>query len=158
MEILPAWLWFIAGLSLLVVELNTATFFFGTVGFGALVASLADFLLPGEIGSFVVFVVGTGLAAYLAWKFDIYSSSQETLRTGADRLIDETGTVEEEIDPSTGDGVVLVNGEKWRAEPVDDVKIGTGKRIVVEDIEGTSLVVSEFEEDSGEKNKDPEEG
>ncbi len=158
MEIIPAWLWFIAGLGLLIIELNTATFFFGTVGFGALVASLADFFLPGEIGSFVVFVIGTGFAAYLAWKFDIYSSSRETLRTGVDRLINEIGTVEEEIDPSTGDGVVLVNGEKWRAESSDDAKIHVGKKIVVENIEGTSLVVREIEDDSSDKVKTPEEG
>lgn len=158
MEIIPAWLWFVAGLGMLIIELNTATFFFGTVGFGALVASLADFFLPGEIGSFVVFVVGTGLAAYLAWKFDIYSSSQQTLKTGADRLVDEIGTVEEKIDPSTGDGIVLVNGERWRAESVEDVKIDTGNRIVVENIEGTSLVVRELEDDSSDKDETLEEG
>ncbi|MFB6214730.1 MAG: NfeD family protein [Candidatus Bipolaricaulia bacterium] len=158
MEIIPSWLWFVAGLGLLIVELNTATFFFGTVGFGALVASLADFFLPGEIGSFVVFVVGTGLAAYLAWKFDIYSSSQETLRTGADRLIDEVGTVEEGVDPSTGDGVVLVNGEKWRAESAEEVKIDVGKRVAVENIDGTSLVVREIENDSSDRSETLEEG
>lgn len=158
MEIIPYWLWFVAGLGLLIVELNTATFFFGTVGFGALVASLADFFLPGEIGSFVVFVVGTGLAAYLAWKFDIYSSSKETLRTGADRLIEEVGTVEEEIDPSTGDGIVLVNGERWRAESAEEVKIDVGNRVVVENIEGTSLVVREIEGDRSDRGKTSEEG
>ena len=158
MELIPAWLWFIAGLGLLIIELNTATFFFGTVGFGALLASLADFFIPGEIGSFIVFVAGTGLAAYFAWKFDIYSSSRKTLKTGPDRLIGEIGTVKEEINPETGDGVVLVEGEKWRAEPTNEVKINTGKKVVIENIEGTSLVVSEIKDDSSVKTKSPEEG
>ncbi len=158
MEIIPYWLWFITGLGLLVVELNTATFFFGTVGFGALVASLADFFIPGEIGSFVVFVIGTGFAAYLAWKFDIYSSSRETLKTGPDRLIDEVGTVEEKINPSTGDGVVLVNGEKWRGESIDEVKIDAGTKVVVKNIEGTSLVVREIDDDNSGSVQTPEEG
>lgn len=158
MEIIPYWLWFVAGLGLLIVELNTATFFFGTVGFGALVASLADFFIPGEIGSFVVFVVGTGFAAYLAWKFDIYSSSRGTLKTGADRLIGEVGTVEEEINPSTGDGVVLINGEKWRGESTDNVKIDAGTGVVVENIEGTSLVVRQVEDDNSGSVEPPEEG
>ena len=158
MEIIPAWLWFVAGLGLLIIELNTATFFFGTVGFGALVASLADFFLPGEVGSFVTFVVGTGLAAYLAWKFDIYSSSRETLRTGADRLIGEVGTVEQGINPSTGDGVVIVNGEKWRAESVNEVQIDVDKKIVVENIEGTALVVRALEDDNSGEVNNPEEG
>jgi len=158
MEIIPAWLWFIAGLALLVVELNTATFFFGTVGFGALLASLVDFFIPGEIGSFIAFVAGTAVAAYMAWKFDIYSSSRETLRTGADRLIEEVGTVDEKINPATGDGVVIVNGEKWRAESADEVQIEAGEKVIVNSIDGTSLVVRKLEEDSLAEASTSEEG
>ncbi len=157
MELIPAWLWFIAGLGFLVLELTTVTFFFGTVGFGALIASLVDFLFPGEIGSFIAFVAGTGLAAYLAWKFDIYSS-EGGIKTGADRLINERGTVEERIDPAKGDGIVVVNGERWRAESSNDELIEKGETVEVMSIEGTSLVVEPCEmiEQGGSNN--PEEG
>ena len=157
MEILPSWLWFIAGLGLLVIELNTATFFFGTVGFGALLASLVDFFFAGETASFVAFVSGTGLAAYMAWKFDIYSSSRETLKTGPDRLIGEKGTVEETIDPVTGDGVVVINGEKWRAETATDETIEVDDKVVVRSVEGTALVV-ERAGDEKHREDTPEEG
>jgi membrane protein implicated in regulation of membrane protease activity len=157
MELIPTWLWFIAGLGLLVLELTTVTFFFGTVGFGALVASLVDFLFPGEIGSFIAFAVGTGLAAYLAWKFDIYSS-EGGIKTGADRLISERGTVEERIDPAKGDGIVVVNGERWRAESPNDESIDKGETVEVNSIEGTSLVVVPFEETEQESSSNPEEG
>ncbi len=159
MELIPAWLWFIAGLGLLIIEMNTATFFFGTVGFGALLASLIDFLpfIQGEIASFVTFVVGTGIAAYMAWKFDIYSSSRETLKTGADRLIGEKGIVEEKIDPATGEGVVVVNGEKWRAESVTGVPIEAEKEIVVKSVEGTSLVVDGIDGDNLDEEPNREE-
>lgn len=159
MDIIPFWMWFIAGLGLLILELNTATFFFGTVGFGALIASLVDFLPPqGEAYSFIAFVLGTGLAAYLAWEFDIYSSSEGGLRTGADRLIDEVGSVEEEVNPTTGDGIVVVNGEKWRAESTTEDPIAEGGKVVVNDIEGTSLVVESIEEDKKKNLNTPEEG
>ncbi|MBS3740165.1 NfeD family protein [Candidatus Bipolaricaulota bacterium] len=158
MEIIPFWLWFIAGIGLLILELNTATFFFGTVGFGALIASLVDFLPPqGETYSFIAFILGTGLAAYLAWEFDIYSSAEGGLRTGADRLIDEVGTVEEEVNPTTGDGIVVVNGEKWRAESTTGDPIAKGAKVVVKDIEGTSLVVESTKKDKKNLNT-PEEG
>ncbi len=150
MDLIPAWLWFIAGLGLLILELNTATFFFSTVGFGALIASLVDFLLPGEIASFITFVVATGIAAYMAWKFDIYSSSRKTLKTGPDRLVGEVGVVTEKIDPATGDGVVVVNGEKWRAEPGEEATatIEVEDKVVVESVEGTALVVGEVDDDN----------
>ncbi len=157
MDLIPAWLWFLAGLGLLVVEMNTATFFFGTVGFGALVASLVDFFIPGEISSFVAFVLATGFAAYMAWKFDIYSSSQETLKTGADRLIGETGLVEEEINPATGEGVVVVNGEKWRAESKTGEPIMEEEAILVKSVEGTSLVVDVADADNVVEGPDREE-
>ena len=152
MELIPAWLWFIAGLILLVIELNTATFFFGTVGFGALLASLADFFTAGELASFVTFVLGTAFAAYMAWKFDIYSSSQVTLRTGPDRLIGEIGTVEDKIDPLTGEGVIVVDGEKWRAETSSDDPIENGEKVVVRGVEGTALVVEKADRDSINEN------
>lgn len=152
MDIIPFWLWFIAGLGLLVLELNTATFFFGTVGFGALIATLVDFLIPhNEVYSFVAFVLGTGLAAYLAWEFDIYSTSEGGIKTGADRLIDKIGTVEEPINPTTGNGIVVVNGEKWRAESASGDQIDEGTEIVIKSVEGTSLVVDSAEK-AGDNN------
>lgn len=157
MDLIPSWLWFVAGLGLLVLELNTASFFFGTVGFGALIASLVDFLFPGEIVSFVAFVLGTGIAAYLAWKFDIYSS-KGGIKTGADRLIDEVGTVEEEVDPVTGGGIVVVKGEKWRAESATETDIQKGESVVIKNIEGTSLVVEPAGEADESDINNPEEG
>ncbi|MFP4136543.1 MAG: NfeD family protein [Candidatus Acetothermia bacterium] len=157
MDLIPAWLWFIAGLALLVLELSTVTFFFGTVGFGALLASLLDFLFPGEIVSFVGFIAGTGIAAYLAWKFDIYSS-EGGIKTGADRLIGKIGTVEEKVDPVTGGGIVVVKGEKWRAESADSSTIDEGSSVVIDDIEGTSLVVEEAQEASEAEQSTSEEG
>lgn len=141
MELIPTWLWFVSGLVFLVVELNTVTFFFGIVGVGALFASLTDLFFVSEIPSFITFILGSSLVAYLAWKFNIYSESASGIRTGADRLIGKTGIVEEKINPSRGTGIVTVEGEKWRAKSRDERTIAEESEVTIMEIDGTTLVV-----------------
>jgi len=144
MELIPTWLWFASGLFFLIVELNTVTFFFGIVGVGALIASLVDLFFAGEVPSFMAFILGSSLAAYIAWKFNIYSTAEEGIKTGADRLIDEKGIVQEEIDPAAGTGIVQVEGERWRAKTDDEEIISEDERVIVRNIEGTTLVVEKL--------------
>lgn len=141
MEIIPTWVWFASGLLFLVIELNTVTFFFGIVGVGALLAAVVDLFFAGEISSFITFILGSSVAAYLAWKLNIYSGSSSGIRTGADRLIGKIGVVEEQIQSSTGSGIITVEGEKWRAKSNLDENIKEGTKVIVKNIEGTTLVV-----------------
>ncbi|MBS3812533.1 NfeD family protein [Candidatus Bipolaricaulota bacterium] len=141
MELIPTWVWFVSGLLFLVVELNTATFFFGIVGVGALFASLTDLFFSGELAAFIVFIIGSSLAAYLAWKLNIYSTTSSGIKTGADRLIGKIGIVEERVNSSLGTGIIRVEGEKWRAKSEQDKIIDEGREVTVDDIEGTTLVV-----------------
>ncbi len=154
MELIPTWVWFAGGLLFLVVELNTTTFFFGIVGVGALFASLTDLFFSGELASFIVFIVGSSLAAYLAWKFNIYSTTSSGIKTGPDRLIDRRGIVDERINSSLGTGIVRVEGEKWRAKSESEEIIEKGNKVVVNGIDGTTLIVEEIEEGDMQNEED----
>ncbi len=154
MEIIPTWVWFASGLLFLVIELNTVTFFFGIVGVGALLATVVDLFFAGEIPSLVTFILGSSLAAYIAWKFNIYSGSSSGIKTGADRLIGGVGIVEEEIQSSTGSGIITVEGEKWRAKSDLDENITEGSKVVVKNIEGTTLVVKRLTNTNNQSEED----
>ena len=143
---IPAWIWFMGGIGFLVIELLTPTFFFGMVGVGALIASLFDLISPNEIVTLIVFIIASGGAAYLAWKYDIYLNKEQTLKSGTDRLIDKKGVVEEKIDSSEGTGIVKVEGERWRAKSKYNEIIESGEEVIVDDIEGTTLIVWELRE------------
>lgn len=145
MDLIQPWMWLIAGLGLLVAELITPTFFFGIVGVGALIASLIDLIIPLDQFGLVAFFFGSGAAAYLARRYDLYSSGQGGLKTGPDRMIDKTGVVEEAIDQTKGTGIVVVEGERWRAKSEHDEVIQSGSEVVVSGVEGTTLTVWELE-------------
>jgi len=63
------------------------------------------------------------------------------VRTNVDALIGRIGTVSERIDPVTGKGRVLVEGEDWRGASIMDTPIDAGDRVMVVRVEGTTLFV-----------------
>ncbi len=153
---IPAWTWLLGGLFLLVAELLTPTFYLGIIGVGALVGGLFD-LLPGsnDLISFIGFLAGTGGAAYLARKFSIYSSDRE-FKSGVDKFIGEEARVKRPIVPGEEEGVVRVQGEDWRARSKYGDRIESGTRVVVEEIEGTTMIVWPME--SSKEIENSEEG
>lgn len=153
MNIIPAWVWFLSGLLFLVAEMLTPTFFFGIVGVGALVASLVDFIGGNEIISLIAFILASVGSGYLARRYEIYSSTGTELKSGTDRLIDQKGIVEERIDPSNGTGIVKVEGEKWRAKSKYDNVIEKDSEVIVESIEGATLIVWEVQTARSERTR-----
>ena len=63
------------------------------------------------------------------------------LRTNVDALIGKSGIVTERIDPTTGKGRVLVGGEDWRGATIDNTALEPGTRIMVIQVDGTTLQV-----------------
>src|SRR5438093_664423 len=68
-------------------------------------------------------------------------SESHGVRTNVDALIGRIGTVSERIDPATGKGRVLVEGEDWRGASLMDTPIDVGDRVMVVRVEGTTLFV-----------------
>ena len=53
------------------------------------------------------------------------------------------GVVSERIDPGTGRGRVVVEGEDWRGTSLMDTVIEPGTRVMVVRVEGTTLYVDQ---------------
>jgi len=49
--------------------------------------------------------------------------------------------VSERVDPSTGKGRVVVEGEDWRAASLMDAALEPGTRVMIVRVEGTTLYV-----------------
>ena len=58
-----------------------------------------------------------------------------------DALAGRVGIVSERIDPATGKGRVLVEGEDWRAASLMDAALEPGTRVMVVRVEGATLYV-----------------
>jgi membrane protein implicated in regulation of membrane protease activity len=56
-------------------------------------------------------------------------------------LVGRIGVVSEAIEPGTGRGRVLVEGEDWRGTSLDERVLPAGTKVSVIQVDGTQLVV-----------------
>ena len=141
------WIWLGAAVLFGIGEMATpGAFFLAPFGIGAVIAAalaFADAPLAAQWGAFLVVSLGS-LAALrpLARRLDRQGGSDGV---GSRRLIGQPATVLETIEPGQP-GLVRVHREEWRAASVDRSTLVAGSRVVVTEVEGTSLVVTPSEE------------
>jgi membrane-bound serine protease (ClpP class) len=87
----------------------------------------------------IVLVVVAGVALFYAAALTTIVRSRFSTRTiGRDQLIGRTGVAADDLEP---DGVVVVDGARWRARSHREAGIGSGDGITVEGIDGLVLLV-----------------
>jgi membrane protein implicated in regulation of membrane protease activity len=140
-----AWqLWLIASVILLLAEMFVPSGFFLTaVAIGALAAMVISFLPFGLTAQMLVFAGATLLSALSVRPFLLahFRLRGGGVRTNVDALIGKSGVVTERIDPGTGKGRVLVGGEDWHGATIDHAVLEPGTRIMVIQVDGTTLHV-----------------
>jgi len=135
--------WFVAALLLFVAEMIAPGFWLLSVAVGALAAGLVALVLPGVLAPALTFAAGTLLSLLAIRPFllrRLHPTGSE-IKTNVDALAGKLGIVSERIDPGTGKGRVMVEGEDWRAAALMDVPLEPGTRVMVVRVEGATLYV-----------------
>jgi membrane protein implicated in regulation of membrane protease activity len=135
--------WFVAALLLFVAEMIAPGFWLLSVAVGALAAGLVALVLPGVLAPALTFAAATLLSLLGIRPFllrHLHPTGSE-IRTNVDALAGKLGIVSERIDPGTGKGRVMVEGEDWRAAALMDVPFEPGTRVMVVRVEGATLYV-----------------
>jgi membrane protein implicated in regulation of membrane protease activity len=135
--------WLIAGIVLCIMELATpGAFFLLSLGVGALLASAGAFVGAGLTVQIVLFCVGT-IAAFVGARAAIHRESKAgpKVLTNVDALAGKPGLVTEAIPGGLGKGRVKIEGEEWPAVMADSGALGAGAHVVVEKVDGNTLVV-----------------
>ena len=138
------WVWLVAVGVFAVGEIAIAgSFFLAPFALGALVAAVVAFAGGSVALQWVVFVVGSALAALslvpLRRRLD-RAEPQDGI--GSRRLLGQQAEVLATIPPGpTATGMVRLGREEWRAESVDGSPIAIGSVVRVVDVRGTSVVV-----------------
>ena len=145
-EYLPWILWTILGVVLVIAEVFTQGFVLLWFGVGALAAALAGLLGAGLAGQFVVFIaVSTALTALSRTIFVNYFAGGGEgggLKSGAETLPGQVGTVVTSSQGAINEGAVKVFGSVWTAYPAEgEPPLEAGDRVVVERLAGASLYV-----------------
>jgi len=143
-----SWLvWLLAAVALLIAEMFTGGFWLACVAVGCAAAGVVG-LLPfgGLVLQTITFAVASllslaGLMPALTRKF--LPSGYPALRTGVDALRGKSGYVTERIAPGHRLGRVIVEGEDWRAIASDNAVLEPGTRVMVLEVDGTTLTVEQ---------------
>jgi membrane protein implicated in regulation of membrane protease activity len=140
-------LWTILGIVLVIAEIFTPGFVLLWFGVGALAAAFASFLGLGLAAQFLIFIlISTALTALSRTIFVNYFSQPgeggTVLRSGADALPGQVGTVVTSSGGAMQEGAVKVFGSVWTAYPAEgEPPLEAGDRVVVESLRGASIYV-----------------
>ena len=141
----PWQLWLIAGIALLITEMFAPGFWLINVAVGCFAAAAVG-LLPFSLAlQIAAFAGATVLSAALFRPFLLKHFHRAAVRTNVDALVGKIGVVAERIDPATRGGRVIVDGEDWRGAAIDGGTLEPGTRIMVIEVDGTTLKVEREE-------------
>lgn len=141
---LDAWLfWLILTVFLLVIELATVNLFTVWFAGGTLASMIASFLGASIVLQIIIAVGVSGVLLTVCLVFKPFDKlkKHENMPTNSDRVIGQTGIVQEEIDNVLGRGQVKVMGQTWSAVSQTGEKIGAGESVRVCSIAGVKLLV-----------------
>jgi membrane protein implicated in regulation of membrane protease activity len=138
--------WFIFAAIFIVGEIFTVGFFLACFGVGAIVAGVLALIGVSSIWQWTVFIVVSVILFAVSRRFAERFSRKQPPGIGADRFIGKEGIVLEDIDNINNTGSVRIDKEIWRADSAGEEVIKKGKRIVVEKLDGTHVIVKVKEE------------
>jgi len=146
MASVSAWqVWLVASLLLFVAEILAPGFWLLSVAVGCVLAGAVSLVVPGFLAPVLSFAAGTllslaGIRPFLLRR--LHPPGRE-IKTNVDALVGRVGVVSERIDPGTGRGRVVVEGEDWRGTSLMDTVLEPGTRVMVVRVEGTTLYVDQ---------------
>ena len=140
------WVWAVAVLIFLILELWTPTLVFACFVVGALAAGIYSAFSPEayywQLGIFVV-VSAVLLPATRSLARRITKPSPQ--KSNVDAMIGKVGLVTKDIDPDLG-GQVKVEGETWQARAGEQIE--TDKKVKIVSVSGTKLHVEKLDEEA----------
>ena len=143
------WLWTGTAVVFSLAEVITAGFYLLPFGIGAAAAAVLAWVGAHILLQWLAFLVGSVASFIYLRRFVRQQNEGEQPRVGANRLIDASGKIIEQVDEHAETGRVRIGGEEWLASASEVIEIDT--RVRVTEVRGTRLVVVPFprEQESG---------
>lgn len=137
------WIWLGTMVVFGIGEMAAAgSFFLAPFAIGAAVAAVLAFMDVSLGVQWAVFL-GVSAASFLAMRplARRLDADDRSAGIGANRLLGQPAHVVEPIGAGHAPGMVLLGGEKWRAESADGGEIPADTPVVITDVRGTRVVV-----------------
>ena len=139
---LGRWLWLGLAVVMGIGEVVTAGFFLLPFVIGGGAAAVMSWIGLSVLAQWLVFFGISLLSWAVLHRYIRQQDSTGQPQVGANRWAGSTGLVLEDIDPISGEGMVRISGEEWRATVrTGQNNIPAGDTIEVVGVEGTKLIV-----------------
>lgn len=138
------WIWLVAAVVFGVGEMAMAgSFFLAPFALGAIVAAILAFVGVSLGIEWAVFL-GVSIVTFLAMRplARRLDRDDRSAGIGANRLLGQNAQVTEAIGDGHLPGMVLLGGERWRAESADGRPIAADTPVRITDVRGTRVVVT----------------
>jgi len=141
-------LWLVLGVGLIIAEIYTLGFVLFWVGLGALAAAVAGYFGLGFGGQFFIFaavsIVLTAMSRTIFAKY-LPHGEANLMRSGADSLPGQVGTVTAASKGAVSEGAVKVFGSTWTAYPIEgENELIEVEKVEVVEVKGSSIYVRKF--------------
>ncbi len=138
-----AYIWLIAGILLLIVEIFTADFLFASIGISCLIASIPAFIGASAGFQIATFAVAGIIIFALVRPFvkKVIQGKNHAGELGLNTLVNKRGIVTEKIINSKNQGRVKIDGDLWRAYSENDEDIEEGASVIVKRAESITVFV-----------------
>lgn len=134
--------WLVAALLLVVSEMFAGDFWLTCIAIGSLAATLVGLSPLGLTAQVLVFAAVTlvSMGVIRPALLRRFRVGHDVIRTNMDALLGKVGVVTERIGPG-GTGRAKVEGEDWRCAGMDDAVLEPGTRVMVVQVDGSTLLV-----------------
>jgi membrane protein implicated in regulation of membrane protease activity len=136
-------IWVVLGIALLIAEVFIPGFAVAAFGLACIAAGICAFLDWGlnvqlmTFAAVTLFVFVTIRPLVLRY-LDAHGGH---FRTNVGALVGKVGVVSQCLDPASHTGRVVVEGDDWRAIPIDGSPLESGRQVEVVGVQGTRLFV-----------------
>ena len=137
------YLWLIASVLLFAVEAITTTLVSIWFALGAAGAMIAAFCGADVLVQWIIFIAVSAILLIFTRKAAKKWLFPKIEKTNSEGLVGEAGLVVEEIDNIASKGRVEIMGQSWKAKSEGGEKIAVGNKVVIKEIKGVTLIVSE---------------
>lgn len=134
-------IWLILAVVFVVAETITVALISVWFAIGAVLAMIAA-LFGGAVWlQILIFIASSGILILLTKPLSEKLVNKKAVKTNADRVVGQAGTVLQPIDNLKAEGQVRVMEQIWSARSVDGTPIAAGTPITVKEIQGVKLLV-----------------
>ena len=143
MEISPTQIWIIIGAAMLIAELLSVSFVFAFLSLGALVTAILTWIgvLPAISEQLLCFSI-VSVVSLFGLRKPLKALIKRDKSLEYTEYVGDKATVVKAI-PVHGEGRIFYRGTEWIAIAKDGQEIHKGKQVIIKELDGIKLIVSE---------------